>query len=184
MTCDHTNLGVNKLCDLENDNLAPSMWRRQVQDEYIQSTGNVPSYVKSASQTMNNVRRFAPKSKMDGLILKDYRIKHQTYDAFETDIAVANFYFDKSTIIKFQRNLRMTWIDYISQIGGLLGLAMGFSFVSFMEIIYWLFFRLGITWATYDQENSKRYLSKNKSKGKHNKVSAVEGHAIMSNISC
>ena len=117
-------------------------------------------------------------------MLKDYRMKHQKYDAFDTDIAVANFYFDKSTIIKFQRNLRMTWTDYISQIGGLLGLAMGFSFVSFMEIIYWILFRLGITWATYNQENSKRYISKNKSKLKHNKVSPVEGHAVMSNVSC
>ena len=133
---------------------------------------------------MNNIRRFAPKSKMDGLILKDYRIKHQTYDAFETDIAVANFYFDKSTIIRFQRNLKMTSIDYISQIGGLLGLAIGFSFVSFMEIIYWIFFRLGMTWAKYDKENSKRYISKTKLKLKDNQISPVGVHSTMSNISC
>ena len=184
MTCDHTNLGVNRLCDLENEDMTPSMWRRQVQDEYIQGRGNVPSYAKSTSQTMNNIRRFAPESKMNGLILKDYRMKHQKYHAFKTDIAVANFYFDKSTIIKFQRNLRMTWIDYISQIGGLLGLAMGFSFVSFMEVIYWILFRLGMTWAIHDKENSKRYLSKSNSNLKRNQGSPVEGHTTMSKISC
>ena len=32
--------------------------------------------------------------------------------------------------------------DYISQMGGLLGLGIGFSFVSAVEIIYWLTIRL------------------------------------------
>jgi hypothetical protein len=36
----------------------------------------------------------------------------------------------------------MTFLDYISQIGGLLGLFIGFSCISGIEIIYWLTFRL------------------------------------------
>ena len=36
----------------------------------------------------------------------------------------------------------MTMTDYISQMGGLLGLGIGFSFVSAVEIIYWLTIRL------------------------------------------
>ena len=36
----------------------------------------------------------------------------------------------------------MTLLDYISQIGGLLGLFIGFSVISAVEIIYWLTFRL------------------------------------------
>ena len=35
----------------------------------------------------------------------------------------------------------MTLVDYISQIGGLLGLFIGFSLISAIEIVYWLTFR-------------------------------------------
>ena len=36
----------------------------------------------------------------------------------------------------------MTLLDFISQIGGLLGLFMGFSVISFVEVFYWFSFRL------------------------------------------
>ena len=32
----------------------------------------------------------------------------------------------------------MTWSDYIAQLGGILGLFLGFSVVSAIEIVYWL----------------------------------------------
>ena len=35
----------------------------------------------------------------------------------------------------------MNWIDYVSQVGGLLGLGLGFSFVSGVELLYWIIFR-------------------------------------------
>ena len=158
--CDHTSLGMSGLCDFENDDMNPAMWRQQVQEEYTTVIGKVPPYVATNLQKMPSTRKYTKDSKLDSLTLKDYRKKHPTYDAFENDIAIANFYFDKSTIIRFKRAQRMTWTDYISQIGGLLGLAIGFSFVSLMEIIYWIFGRLGRTWDIYHIENSKRYKSK------------------------
>ena len=36
----------------------------------------------------------------------------------------------------------MDLLDYISQIGGLLGLFIGFSVISALEIFYWITFRL------------------------------------------
>ena len=65
-----------------------------------------------------------------------------TYNAYEKDIAMVNFYFDKSSILQYIRQERMTKVDYISQIGGLLGLFMGISFISGIELIYWATFRL------------------------------------------
>ena len=47
------------------------------------------------------------------------------------------------TVFQFQWSLRMTLIDFISQIGGLLGLFLGFSLISAIEIVYWLTLRLG-----------------------------------------
>ena len=35
----------------------------------------------------------------------------------------------------------MTYLDYVAQIGGLLGLFIGFSVISGIEIIYWCTFR-------------------------------------------
>ena len=36
----------------------------------------------------------------------------------------------------------MTINNYISQVGGLMGLCLGFSFLSAIELIYWFTFRL------------------------------------------
>ena len=46
------------------------------------------------------------------------------------------------TVFQFTREARMTLLDFISQIGGLLGLFMGFSVISFVEVFYWFSFRL------------------------------------------
>ena len=64
-----------------------------------------------------------------------------TYRAYSQDIGMVNFYFQQSSVLQFKRALRMTTIDYISQIGGLLGLGIGFSLVSAVEIVYWLTLR-------------------------------------------
>ena len=65
------------------------------------------------------------------------------YDAYTNDIAIVNFYFDKSTVMLYKRDQRMTTIDYISQMGGLLGLGIGCSFISIIELLYWTTIRLG-----------------------------------------
>ena len=81
------------------------------------------------------------------------------YNAFEEDIAVANFFFTKPTAIgemtgwmmifmssqfrlEYRKTENMGFIDLISQLGGLFGLCLGFSFISFIEIFYWISIRL------------------------------------------
>ena len=39
--------------------------------------------------------------------------------------------------VEYTKARRMTIIDFISAVGGLFGLCLGFSFVSFFEILYW-----------------------------------------------
>ena len=65
----------------------------------------------------------------------------------------------------------MTWIDYLSQIGGLLGLAMGISIISGIEIIYWITIRLIRNMQSMNE--SRRY---KKEKEYQRKYSAVERH--------
>ena len=65
-------------------------------------------------------------------------VKSPVYDAYERDIAVVTFFFENPTILEYGREIRMTTLQYISQVGGLLGLCIGFSFVSALEILFWL----------------------------------------------
>ena len=81
-------------------------------------------------------------SKVPNLVLRSQVEQVPTYNAYERDIAQVHFYFDKSSILQFTRQKRMTLVDYISQMGGLLGLFIGFSFISGIELIYWITFRL------------------------------------------
>ena len=43
----------------------------------------------------------------------------------------------KCNISEYTRMIRMSKIDFISAVGGLFGLCLGFSFVSFFEVLYW-----------------------------------------------
>ena len=43
---------------------------------------------------------------------------------------------------EFERSPKMTWLDFIANLGGLCGLCLGISFVSLVEIAYWFIIRL------------------------------------------
>ena len=79
--------------------------------------------------------------------------------AYEKDIALVNFYFDSSTVIQYYRERRLTFTSFLSQIGGLLGLCLGFSMVSIVELIYWIFYRICLSLKS--RKNSD-IISKNK----------------------
>ena len=77
--------------------------------------------------------------------------KDDFYNAWEEDISVVNIFFGKDTVMgendllgvvdifsEFERSIRMGPVDFIASLGGLFGLCLGFSIISFLEIIYWL----------------------------------------------
>ena len=90
------------------------------------------------------------------------------YNAYEKDIAVVNIFFGGSTVFgeeeetsyqmqfliipsifififhssEFVRSQRMTWLDFISNLGGICGLCLGVSFISVIELVYWFTLRL------------------------------------------
>ena len=71
------------------------------------------------------------------------------YNAFDKDIAVIHFYFGKASTLgkvsthyslspsEYERSLRMSIFNLIANFGGIFGLFLGFSIVSFLEILYW-----------------------------------------------
>ncbi len=65
----------------------------------------------------------------------------KSYDAFDKDIALVHIFFRKATIIQMGSSQRMGWVDYFSNVGGLLGLVLGMGIVSLIEML-WLCLRL------------------------------------------
>ena len=43
---------------------------------------------------------------------------------------------------EFERSIRMGPVDFIASLGGLFGLFLGFSIISFIELFYWVVIRM------------------------------------------
>ena len=88
------------------------------------------------------MREFADPRASGTDVFTAYTNEKKMYNAYEKDIAMVTFFFETTTVFEFSRGLRMTFVQYISQIGGLLGLCLGFSFISAVEIAYFYTLRL------------------------------------------
>jgi amiloride-sensitive sodium channel len=132
--CDEKNFGMSELCSFESIDAWPQIWGNQVLDQ-INGTNitqnNVTDKIKSSIRTKQL------------FLASDYTFTTlpKTYDAYKDDIAVVNVYFSSPTVMKFSTTINKTWIDFISGIGGNVGLFIGFSFVTILELV-WLVVRL------------------------------------------
>ena len=102
------------------------------------------------SQWMNEgIKQFADKRKQvaghhsaSNAMFPSQLKENPFYDAFEKDIGILRIFFSEDKILKYVTKNRMSNFDFLSQIGGSLGLAMGISIISIIEIFYWFAFRL------------------------------------------
>lgn len=76
-----------------------------------------------------------------GTIFTNDKMK-TSYDAYKEDIGIANFYFQDPVTFQYVRQPRLSWTDFFASIGGLVGLCMGASIVTFIEV-FWLCLRIG-----------------------------------------
>ena len=53
------------------------------------------------------------------------------------NLALVQILIQKPYYTKYKRDVAMTFTTYIANTGGLLGLCLGFSFLSAIEILYW-----------------------------------------------
>jgi hypothetical protein len=113
----------------------PPIFGRKVMDEYTKGPGKIPAYVKSSIESSE---RFYSSTLKDGDI---FSAADNSYDAYDKDIALLHIYFKRSTILQMGTQPTMTWIDFLSQVGGLLGLCIGISIITFIELV-WLGLRL------------------------------------------
>lgn len=143
--CDHTNIGSSSMCNMQDLTMNPPIWANLVTKEYEVAKGKdkVPEFAQPSSKRQSNIRPYVRRpEQLETLAFKKSHDSVPTYDAFEKDIGIVNFYFEKSTILQYKRSSRLTLVDMISQIGGLLGVAMGISLISVVEFAYWITIRL------------------------------------------
>ena len=140
--CSNKNLGISRLCNVEDPfGPNPGIYGTQLHKEY--STDNIGEYLpKYANRFRSSSRKsfnevdlpIFPATFEDG--------DNQFYDAYEEDIAMVTFYFQSPKAMQYSRQPSMSLAEFLSQIGGLLGLCLGFSFCSMAEIIYWFGVRI------------------------------------------
>ncbi len=130
-TCNVNNIGASQFCTTVLKQPLPMQMRlvSQIQKEFLNKStiksDNVPGYILSLKSSMRN---YGPNV---------FKNPEKTYDAFDQDIAMVQIMYQKSTVNLMGSWLTMTWIDYFSTVGGLLGLVLGMGFVTFIEI-FWL----------------------------------------------
>ena len=147
-TCDYRNLGVSPFCKYYQKIPKPmnAKLTGQIEKEIINARSRIYVYtthgyvpLQPSFFDMTNVQRRYPD------VLKSYSRNYSwlipNSDAFEKDIAMVNIIYQKSTAVLMGSQNRMTWIDYFSAVGGLLGLVLGMGFFSVFELI-WLCLRI------------------------------------------
>ncbi|XP_076240811.1 pickpocket protein 28 [Calliopsis andreniformis] len=85
-------------------------------------------------------------------IADNYVKKNKTY--FAENMAVVHLFFVDSQFTKYVKNELFGFTEFLSSTGGLLGLFMGFSFISLVEIVY--FFTLRIYCRMYKSRHASR----------------------------
>jgi hypothetical protein len=94
------------------------------------------SYELTSSFSSYPTRNYAKKSLLNNTIITSkFQNEILTYDLLKESVLSLNIYYDKLTYTGITKDAKTELIDLISNIGGLLGLFLGISFLSFVEII-------------------------------------------------
>ncbi len=135
-SCDATSLGVSQFCKLDMKSPQPMLENVIYQilkeftdvDQGYYKSYDVPEYLEEMDPSI----RYYGNS--------FFKQSSLTYNAFDQDVAMVEIIYQKSTLVQIQNQLAMTWIDYLSAVGGLLGLVLGMGIFSAFELV-WLFLR-------------------------------------------
>ena len=135
-SCDSSNLGMSRFCNYDPSHPMTEKFMNQILMQYmdpdVQTTIGAPDYLyKSKTAYLRYFDKFTHPFKLDNYL----------YDAFDKDIAMVQIFYQKPTVVLMGSQLNMTWIDFFSTVGGLLGLVLGMGIISFVEL-FWLGLRV------------------------------------------
>ena len=141
--CDVNNIGGSKiLCSLTDNPLNPAPWTSMAQNVYQKSNESIPWFLTTMSAGVKpNTTKFSNVRSLQPGIFATNLEKDLQYDAFEKDIGIVNVFFTEKKILKYVMRNKMSLFGFVSQIGGSLGLAMGISIISIVEVFYWFTYR-------------------------------------------
>ncbi len=86
------------------------------------------------------------------------------YDLVKQSVLSLNVYYDQLGFIEITREVKLEIVDLVSGIGGLLGLFLGMSFLSFAELIEIILETLAITLEKYKTSKKSNKVSKRQTK--------------------
>ncbi len=124
---------VYVLTDLTGNAPIPQMWGKLALDK-IKNNSKINENLKS--KIVSSKRFLKPRWYKDNFVTNSVF----EYDAYHSDIAILNVFFETPTVLEYTTQQSKTWLDFISSVGGNGGLFIGFSIVTLLEII-WLFFQ-------------------------------------------
>ena len=133
--CDERNMYLTEFCTLDIENgIHPLIWAKQVIENFKATKGKVPSYLSNLETSKRIIKE-------SSVLPKFFEGMPKEYDAYEKDIAVLKVFFDSSTVMQYQSQPRQSWTDYFAAVGGALGLCIGLSIMTVIELI-WLCIRM------------------------------------------
>ena len=135
--CDEKNFGMTELCSFDSIDVWPQIWANQVLNQI-----NGDGLISDTSNMMKKIKSSIRKKTLFVDSQLTFKSLTQEYESYQDDIAVVSVYFSSPTVMKFSTTINKTWIDFLSAMGGNVGLFIGFSFVTIFELI-WLVIRIG-----------------------------------------
>ena len=134
--CFLDSIGVSKACNYKNVlNQSFKMRSNIVLDNYKARFDKIPSHFKSLFKDAN--RSYSSTLKNGDIFGRN----NIGYNPYEHDIAKVQIYFKTPVVIEIRQQATMTWIEYFSNVGGILGLFLGIGFIFLFEF-FWLFMNI------------------------------------------
>ena len=103
-------------------------------------------------------------------------VEYQIYKYARENLAAINIFIKESYTKRFRKTEKMSRISYIASSGGLLGLCMGFSFVSLAEILYHCFLCVAMVIRHESSKLLRKDLWKNKANTNNSSSTAQENN--------
>ena len=133
--CDDLNVGISPLCNFQqsSSSFKPFLWTQEVYDQLNnEKYKSLVSDGRSSKRVIGNL--------FSGTTPPYFDNTFSPYNAYNRDIAVVSVFFNVPTVWMFTTTASSTWITFVSNVGGLLGLGVGISFITAVELI-WLCLR-------------------------------------------
>ena len=97
------------------------------------------------------------------IITSKFQNETITYDLIKQSVLSLNVYYDQLSYTQISREAKLEIVDLVGSIGGLLGLFLGMSFLSFVELIEIVLESIVIILKKYKNNKTEDFFIKNES---------------------